>query len=61
MVEEVIGAYLISCGEVATLQFMIMTRLHIDFVDSENLVNVWYFDYVGATHIYFKYSNCLHD
>ena len=57
MVEELIGAYLSSCGEVVTLPFIKLIGLHIDFVDSENLVNFWYFDYVGATHIYFKYSN----
>ena len=44
MVAALIGAYLNSCGEVATLPFMNWIGLHIDFVDYEKLVNVWYFE-----------------
>ncbi|KAK4736764.1 hypothetical protein R3W88_000461 [Solanum pinnatisectum] len=54
MVEALIGAYLNSCGEVASLSFMKWLGLHIDFVDApmlrhfpvnaKKLVNVWYFE-----------------
>ena len=40
VVEELIGAYLSSCGELATLPFTNWIGLHIDFVDSQKLVNV---------------------
>ena len=40
-VEELICAYLNSCGE---LPFMNCIGLHIDFVDYEKLLNIWYFN-----------------
>jgi len=67
VVEALIGAYLNLCGEVVELLFMKWLWLHSDFVDapmprhlpvnSEKLVNVWYFE--SLLHYKFNYPSVL--